>query len=205
MGAQTSKTTADVINESVVNAIVQSAQNCTQDVSTTQSIVSSGISIFANYKQNIKFTAKCLQTVNVDDNLITSITAAIQDAVQQNNIALLPSYSGTTSTSSIKNVVKTNISQSFIQNCASKLTASQIATYGGIQIGVASSQDVNMVTQCLSDAVASTNLAATLAGDTSSTVTQTTKNPLDFITNIFSGFGLMIFGFIFLIIILFAL
>jgi len=202
MGANYSTTSIDVINNTIINVILSNAQTCSQDATVTQSINRSGFSIFSSTQQIVNFSATCLQTVKVDTNLLQSIANSIIQTASQNSIALLPSFSGSDASVNLQNYLSTSITDNFIQNCATTLKSYQQATYGGLQLGTTDIQSVKLVTECMSSALNNNGVSQGIVSNTNQTTTQTSSNPLDFLTNIFSSSMLIIFGFIFAIIFL---
>lgn len=204
MGAAQTTTRADVINKAITDVILQTAQDCQEAINATQVINSSGINLFGRTSATINFSASCLSKVSVDSTLANSITAAIQQAAEQSNIAMLPSYSGNNSNSNIQNLITTNLTNSVIQNCASSLNAFQQINQSGLNIGSSNKTTQNIVTSCVMNGVSSTGIANALLGSAASSTVQKTASPLDFISSIFSNLTTTMLAFIFMVIVLIA-
>jgi hypothetical protein len=182
-----STSSVDVINQSIINVILSTAQQCQSGLDSTQTITRSGSSLFSSASQNVNFSLTCLQDVKIDNSLLSSIANAVQQSAQQNGVALLPSFSGSNASANIKNYLETKITNSVIQNCVASLKNQQSISYSGTQIGVVDSQNVSLVMECLSKSLNNVGVSQGLINSTSSTVKQTNTNPLDFITNLLSS------------------
>jgi hypothetical protein len=192
MGVNTSKSSVDIINNAIVNVIVSAAQECSQAIDSTQVIQSSGWSLFSKFSQNVTLTSACLQSVKIDNNLILNMVNSIKSSLDQQAIALVPSVNTNVSDTNITNDLKTTININFLQKCVTSLKTYQQQTYGGLQFGVLANQDVGVVTKCLSDNIANTGVAQKISDQLVATSTQTQKNPLDFLTEMFGNFTWMI-------------
>src|SRR5271155_961327 len=119
MGAATSTSSVNVINNAIINVCMTQNQNCSADVTAAQTITESGFGIGTTNTQTTSTNLSCLQNVTVNASIINQMTAAIQQAATSSSVALLPAYSGSNASTNISNLLTANISMDFIQKCAS--------------------------------------------------------------------------------------
>lgn len=200
MGLTHSKSSIDIVNDSIISIMLEAAQNCTQYTDNVQTIQSGGLGLFGTYTQTSKISLTCLQNLQIDNNLISKMADEIISNTQQTNTPLLPSIVNGDVKTNIKNVLTTKINQSFIQNCAANIKNVQTQIYNGIQVGIVATQDVDVVVSCISNALNNNGVAQSIVTDTSQSQNQTSKSPLSFITDILSTFSWMIYIVIFVIV-----
>lgn len=198
MGANVTKSSVDIVNESIINVMLESAQNCSAGINSDQNITSSGFGIFGNYSQSATVSLSCLQNLQIDNNLITSMANKIVADTAQTNTPLLPSVNVGDTTTNIKNVLQTKITQSFVQSCVSALVNHQNQQYSGLQIGTVGKQDVNVMVSCISNALNSNGVAQSIVANTTTSTTQLSKNPFSVITDLFQNISFMMFAGFFL-------
>jgi hypothetical protein len=187
MGTNVSKTSVDVVNESVVNSILAVGQTCNTSINTNQNMNISGTNLFGSNTQSVTLNATCIQNVQITSDLISQMANDIKTQATQSGIALLPSINVDESNTTIKNLLTINITNSFLQNCAAALTTSQTQNVSGFNLFTSSTQDVDVVTKCMSDSLNQNNFAQSIVADTSQVVSQANANPLDAIANILSS------------------
>ena len=200
MGANVSTSNIDIVNKSIISVMLNSAQNCSQYTENTQTIASGGIGLFGSYKQSAKISLSCLQNLQIDNNLLTQMAEQILTDTKQNNTPLLPSVNVGDVKTNIKNILTTKINQSFIQSCNINLKNIQTQVYGGLQIGTASKQDVDVLVSCISNALNNNGVAQSITTNTSQSNNMLSKSPLGFITDIITNFTWMIYIVVFLIV-----
>lgn len=201
-GVQSATTQGAVINDAIVNVVMEYAMSCQQAIDATQSVVVGGLNMFSDTSASIKFSASCLGNFQISNEIANKMTAAVQNAITQNNIALLPSISVQDTSTVIKNAITSNITNKMIQTCVTTLKSAQNIVRTGINIGsdVMLSQDI--VSKCIMNGVSSTSLATDLLGSAASKTVQSSTNPFSFITDLFSNISFIIAGFIALFILL---
>lgn len=173
MGAATSTSSVDVINNAIINVAMQQNQNCSGSVAATQVVTESGLGIGTTNTQTASVNLSCLQNVTVNASIISQMAAAISQAATSSSTALLPAYSGSDAVTQISNVLQANISMDFIQKCASSASATQDLAISGVQIGVSNTQSATAFSSCMSTALASTSIAQTLTGTVNNTAAAT--------------------------------
>jgi len=190
MGGSSSKTTSniDIVNNSIIEAIISSAQNCTTGVNANQQVVHSGLGIFTGATQNVTVSVSCLQKVVVDDQLIAQMAQQIVQNVAANNGTLFGGSADSSANQNIQNYLKTKITTTFLQNCIAATVANQSVAYGGVQIGTFDSQNINYFQQCMMSALNTNKVAQGITTDTQQTGSATTTSPSIF-GSLFSGLG----------------
>lgn len=171
MGGGSSKSTSNIsiVNDSIVEAIVSSAQNISGSLTANQQVTHTGLGIFTGATQNVSVSVYGLQKVVVDDQLISNMTQKIIQNVQANNGTIFGGKANTSVKEDVKNYLKTKISTTFIQNCVASAIANQNITYAGVQIGTLDSQNVNYFQQCMSDSLNKNKIAQGITTDTNQT------------------------------------
>jgi hypothetical protein len=201
MGGSSSKSNVDIVNNAIISAVISAAQNCSGSLNANQEVVHSGFGLFTGAQQNVTVSTSCLQKVVVDDTLISQMAENITQQAQANSQALLPAFSSADANTNLKNYLKTSVTTSFVQNCAAAVNANQQAVYGGIQVGVVDSQNINYFQTCMSNALNSNNVAQGIVATTNTGATaKASADPLADISNMLSSISMMwamvIFGFI---------
>lgn len=171
MGGGGSKTTSniDIVNNSIISAIISSAQSCTSGLTANQTVVSSGLSLFTTTAQTATVSLTCLQKVVVDDTLLTQMAQQIVQNVQANNGSLFGGSANSSANQSVKNYLQTKVTTSFVQTCVSSISANQSVTTSGVQVGTLDEQTVSTVQTCLANALNSNNVAQGITTDTTQT------------------------------------
>jgi uncharacterized membrane protein len=195
MGGGSSKTTSNIsiVNNSIIEAVIQAAQNCSSNTSANQQINHSGLGLFSGATQNVSISLSCLQKVVVNDNLIATMAQKIIQNVSANNGELFFGSASANANTSVQNYLKTKITTQFIQNCVSNVAATQRINYGGVQIGVFDNQSVTAFQNCMMNALNSNSVAQGITTDTNQTGTAT--NPgfsLDLGLGSFGSIGMII-------------
>lgn len=183
---------SSVVNKAVTDVVMSYIQNCSAHMDVSQSVNSSGINLFGSTSVTANVSASCLQNIKMNSTLSNQIAANIQQEARQNNVALLPSYSGSNAKSNIQNLVQNTIKNETLQKCAASLTARQSVNQSGVQIGSNITISASLVSSCISNQINSTGLANSLTGTTKSKTTQTTAGPFDSIINALSNYGTML-------------
>lgn len=200
MGANVTKSSTDIVNTSITDVLVESAQNCSQYTQNKQVFNTQGFNLFGSSKQTASISLNCLKTLQIDNTLLTNMANKIISDTQQTNTPLLPTVNYGDTVSNIKNILSTKINQKFIQDCVSVVENSQLSNFGGINIGVTSNQDITILVSCISENLNKNKVAQSIVADTSQTQTQVSKNPFSFITDLISNFSWIVTIIIFLII-----
>jgi hypothetical protein len=173
MGGGSSKTTSniDIVNNSIIEAVVSSTQNCASSINANQQVTHSGFGLFTGATQNVSLSVICLQKVIVDNQLLAQMAQKIIQNVQANNGTIFGGSASSDANQNIQNYLKTKITTSFVQNCVSSTIASQQIKYSGVQIGTFDSQGVTSFQQCMSSALNNNNVAQGITTNTTQTGT----------------------------------
>lgn len=181
MGAAVSLNSVDVVNNSIIDVIVQSSNNCTASVAQQQNVQFSGFSIFSSAKQNLTISLSCIQNVQVDNDLASQMANQIQQQASSQAIALLPGFSGSANTQRLSNYLTTKITTSTIQNCVANVAQSQNVSFSGVQVGSAAEQTLNTFMNCMQKALNQNNVAQGIVNDVTQKAESKVVNPLDFL------------------------
>jgi hypothetical protein len=176
-GSSKSQSTIDIVNNAIISAVLDSAQNCGSALSASQTIVRSGLGLFSGTSQSVSVSIACLQKVVVDNQLLTQMAQNIINAAQSNSISMPMASSSSNANQNISNYLSTKITTQFVQNCVANVVANQQAIYGGVQIGVADSQSISYFQSCMSDALNSNNVSQGLVQDTNNSANSQTSSP----------------------------
>ena len=202
MGASQSTTSVNVVNQSIIDAVIQNVNNCSATSTQSQQVTFSGLGLFSSASQTATLNLQCLQNVKVNNDLITSMAQKIIQDAQSQAVALMPSYSGSNAQTSLSNYLQTKITNSTIQNCANNAVQTQNITFTGVQIGSSSSQTLSLFSECMQKALNNNQVAQNIVQDTSQTVSSKTSNPLDFLSQYAAYVVIGIIAFIILIIVI---
>ncbi len=198
MGASASRTSVDVVNQSIIDIVTQNVNDCSTSANVTQNVDFSGVGVFSSANQTMTLSTQCLQNIKVDNNMLTQMANKIQQEASANAIALLPSFSGSENRTNLTNYLSSKISTSSVQKCATSALQSQNVAFSGVQIGSRASQTVNIFTKCMQESLNQNAVAQGVVIDTQQKASSTTSNPLDFIAGLFS---IYIYVFLFIIVV----
>lgn len=200
MGGGGSKTRSniEIVNESIIEAVISSAQKCSSSITANQNIIRSGFGFWNSATQNVTISLSCLQKVVVNNDLIAKMAQKIIQNVQANNGSLFGGPANSDANQKIQNYLKTKISTEFIQNCIAAAIANQNLKYEGVQIGISDDQTIKSVQKCISNALNNNRVAQNITTDTNSQSNATvTGFGLDFgLGGLFGGYGMYVLLFI---------
>jgi hypothetical protein len=167
MGGGGSKTTSniEIVNNSIIDAVISSAQNCSSSTVANQNIVRSGFGFWNTSSQTVNISLSCLQKVIVNNDLIAKMTQNIIQNVQANNGSLFGGPADSTANQKIQNYLKTKVSTEFVQNCVAAAIANQNVLYSGVQIGVSDYQTLQSIQKCVSNALNNNSVAQGITSD----------------------------------------
>ena len=209
MGASVSKTSVDIVNNSIIDAITNNVNNCSSSATQNQQVNLGGFGLFTDVSQSATLNVSCLQKIQMTNDLSTQIAQKIQQDAKAAAVALIPSFSGAENTTKLANYIQTNISTSTIQNCASGALQNQIVSTSGIQIGASVSQTLKLFSQCLQTALNNNSVSQKIVQNTNQTASSTVTNPLSFLSGILSLpiiIGILIFiGFVIFAVVIYNL
>jgi hypothetical protein len=193
MGGGNSKSVSniDIVNNSVISAIVSAAQDCSSTVNANQQVVHSGFGLFTGTSQNVSVSLTCLQKVVVDSKLIAQMAQKIIQNVEANNGTIFGGKADSEANTKVRNYLSTRVTTTFLQNCVSSVIADQNVRYGGVQIGTFDSQSINTFQQCMTQGLNNMSVAQNLTTDTTQTAKSATTGPsLDLgLGSLFGGLG----------------
>ena len=195
MGPTQSKNIIDIINQVSAEVVIKNMQHCAGSVMQSQTMVLAGTNNNLSQRQDASLNLSCAANFQVDNKVINDITNEIIQKAQAQGYALL-SVGGTSSDNitKIKNEISTKITTEMVQHVVSGIVQQQnmIALAGSVNTNISQVQSASVVQKAIMDAVASTNLATNIAGNFDQRGKSESKNPLDFITNLFSNFYFLI-------------
>lgn len=192
MGASQSSTSVDVVNDSIITAIVNNVNNCQGNLTQNQQVDFSGFGLFNSVKQTATLNLQCLQNITMNNQLSMQIAQQIQQEAESQAVALMPSYSGSSNTVKLANYIQTKVATETIQNCATSAIQSQQVSFSGIQIGAAATQTLNLFSKCMQSVLNNNNVSQGVVQDITQKATSKTTNPLDFLSGIFSSIALIV-------------
>ncbi len=198
MGASVSKTSVDIVNNSIIQVITNNVNNCTTNSTQTQQVSFSGWGLFNSVTQSAQLNISCLQNIQMTNELSTQIAQEIQQQAESQAVALLPSFSGSSGAISLANYIQTRVTTATIQNCAAGAIQSQQVQFSGVQIGSSATQTLDLFTECMQTVLNNNNIAQGIVQDITQTTTAKTTNPLDIFG---STWTIILLGFILFIII----
>lgn len=199
MGASSSKTAAEIINETAAKILISSANDCSAFMTGVQVVRTSGLTIGQLNYANMRLTQSCIQNITITNDIIDKITNAIDQQARARVTAILPGGAFSKTNTQIRNAVSTNITNSAIQNAMASLQFGQDIGTSGVTIGQANVLSGDVVLKAMQTAIAKTNLTRDLGTDVGqSSESETDTSP---ISQIFSG----IWGWIALLVVIFII
>lgn len=193
MGASVSQTSVDVVNNSIISAIVSNVNQCSISTSQTQVVDLSGVGIGTSVSQSAVVSAQCLQNIQITNSMLSQMAQQIQSDATANGVALLPSFTGSQNLSNLTNYLSASVKTESIQKCAVDAVQSQAVSTSGFQIGASATQTLDVVSKCIQSVLNNNNVSQGIVQDVSQTTDSTSSNPLD----IFGGFtSIIIIGII---------
>lgn len=181
---------SNVINKAITDVIMKTVQDCSSYMNINQSVNTSGLNLFGSITESSTLSASCLSNIKMTSDLANAIAANIQQQATQNNVALLPSYTGNASISNVQNIVQNKITDDVIQQCSASLTGNQSVNQSGIQIGSNVTLSASLVSNCIMNRINNTGIASNLIADTSSSTVQKTTGPFDSFINAIASYGM---------------
>lgn len=159
MGGSSSKTSVDIVNDAIIDAITSNANNCSSQTTQVQDVEHTGFGLFTGAEQTLNVTTQCLQKVVVDNSMVAQMAQNIQQQAAANTVALLPGFSSSRSDTNLKNYLETKITTQNVQNCANSVDQYQRARFGGVQVGVYDQQSMDAFHTCMADTLNKNNVA----------------------------------------------
>lgn len=202
MGASVTKTSVDIVNESIIEAITENVNNCSTNLEQTQNVNLGGIGFFTSIFQSASLNVSCLQNINITNQLATDIAQKIQQNAAANAIALLPSFSGSENLTNLQNYIKTKVSNNIVQSCAASAVQNQTVNASGFQVGAQVSQTLSLFSKCMQTSLNNNNISQGLVQDIEQKATSTVSNPLDALTGLFTTPVLIFIAILFLIVVI---
>lgn len=193
MGASIAKSNTEIVNESIISAVVKSSQSTTNYLKSTQSMDLSGFNFGISQKQDLSTSIAALKQVQVDSNLIEDIAQNIKNEAEAEGVLLNPAYSE--SDVSIKNVISANFTTELLQSCVSAVETTQALSTrdGSINLFVSQKQTVEQLSKCKS--------LNEVSNQVSKELLQVTKSKATTESSWFGGYTITI-GVIFIILII---
>ncbi len=163
MGATESKTAVDIVNESITDAIIETASSSTSGIKGKQTVAITGWSFGTKYSQVAQLSIQSLQDVRVDNNLVAKMEEKIRQNAAANGILL----SGTVASSStnLQNILKTKVTTSTIQNAVASIDLEQLTLVEGVAIGGSVEQLANLFSENMQTALNNNQVAQSIVAD----------------------------------------
>lgn len=197
MGQTTSQSTVENITKQITDISTNISQSCVVNSSQQQNVDLSNSGFVwggtATVKQQTEISNTCFTDLNKQAQLQTQIANAIKNATTTTGVAVLPLLGNNTavSASRIENLIKTNVTMSVIQSNYNSLKQSQVidAQNRGVVLGrnFEFTQGAQVFAAATLKAIENTGLITEIATKVDQSATSTTKGPLDFLADIFSG------------------
>ena len=195
MGGSKSKAVADIATDVMTNMITQDMMNCSTMVTQRQTLDISGsgnVLDGVTMKQGFKINVKCVQDSNRKAQLDTAIATAVEQAAEAEGVALVGVIGSSKSEviSNLRTRISTEITMQTLVNCASSINNTQgISISGDYNLikNVSLEQFGEMIRNCVQNVVSNTSMINDLRNTVDQQATATTKGPLDFIADIFTG------------------
>jgi hypothetical protein len=199
MGGAKSKSSAEIVNETVAQVLVSNANDCSASVSGIQIVRTSGLTLGQLNYASMRLSQSCIQNITITNDLVEKITNAIDQQARAKVTAILPGVAISKNKTVIRNAVATNITNATMQKAMASLQFGQDIGTSGVTIGQANVITGDVALKAMQTAVSNTNLAreigATVGQDSGS---ETDTSP---ISQIFGG----IWGWIAIIVIIFII
>ena len=195
MGGSKSKAVADIATDVMTTMITQDMMNCSTMVTQRQSLDISGsgnVLDGVTMKQGFKINVKCLQDSNRKAQLDTAIANAVEQTAESEGVALVGAIGASKSEviTNLRTRISNEITMQALVNCASSINNTQGISISGdynLLRNVTLEQFGEMVRNCVQNVVSNTSMVNDLRNTVDQQASATTKGPLDFIADIFTG------------------
>lgn len=179
MGASVSKSSTEIVNAVIVNAVIEAAQEVGAGLSSTQTNTISGFSFFSLNKQSSTVSVAALQQVTIDAKLLDQITQDIKNAAKAEGAMLNPAVAN--SDVKIKNIVQSKFTNTSLQNCVAFVKSEQTNTVlkGGLSFGNVNLQTSEVLASCKVLQGISSDIARELFTETDQNAKSASKGLLD--------------------------
>ncbi len=188
MGPTQSKNIVDIVNETSASAIISAMSNCNSGVSQSQTMILSGSNTNLHQTQDASINLSCAANFRIDSTIINDITnKIIQSAAAEGYGLLSPGGSNSENVTNIRNSVSASVTTELIQRVISQINQQQtmIAQYDSVNKNIYQNQTASVIQKSITDAIASTGLGNSVAGNFDQDANASSKNPFDFIGNLF--------------------
>jgi hypothetical protein len=190
MGASRSKSSSEVINESIIDVLTSNMNMCSSSINAVQDNTVTGTDIFGRNVQNVSIDQRCTQNITVDNNMIADMANKIQQAASAKSITLLPGYSGSSNTQKLRNYLASKITTQNVQQALASVNAVQVnrVEAGGTSISKTNVQTITSVQTALQTLLNNNKVAQTLTTNSNQAASATTDtNPISQIFSAISG------------------
>lgn len=205
MGASHSKSSLDIVNQSIIDVLTTNMNRCNSSINAVQDNTVTGTDIFGRNVQTVSIDQKCTQAISVDNSMIADMANKIQQAANSNSTTLLPGFSGSANTQKLKTFLASKITTQNVQQALASVNAVQInrVEAGGTSISKTNVQSLTSVQTALQTLLNNNKVAQTLTTDSNQSASATTNtNP---ISQIFSAISGAIWSYILVFILLIVL
>jgi len=148
MGGSFSKTNTEIVNESIISAVIESSQNTLAYTKATQSTSLSGTNILIFNTQKVETSIAALKSVIVDNKLIDHIVQNIKNKAKAEGTLLQPAAAS--SDIKIRNIISAHFTTRTLQSCVAGVEAAQTleSKAGSVNIMVMQSQNIEQLSRC---------------------------------------------------------
>jgi len=187
MGGSQSTNITTMVNQTAAQVITQNMMNCSASSAQTQTVNITGSSIFGlSATQTASISQSCVANFQMTTDIANQIANQIQQQATSQSIALLDLVSGSkaSNTVALSNMISSNVTTQLVQNAALSAIQTQSINVSGSTVADATiSQSATVIQSAIMGAISNTNLATTVANNTSQSSSATQTNPLAFLTD----------------------
>lgn len=205
MGASSSKSSLEVVNQSIIDVITSNMNQCSSSINAVQDNTVTGVDLFGRNVQNVTLDQTCTQNITVDNQMIADMANKIQQAANAKTVSLLPGYAGSANNQKLKTYLSSKITTENVQQAMASVSAVQInrVEAGGTALRRVNVQNITSVQSALQKLLNTNRVAQALVTDTTQSSASTTDtNP---IAQIFSAISGAVWAYILIFIILIVL
>jgi hypothetical protein len=175
MGASVSKTSVDIVNEAIVEAIVETALSSQAAIDAEQTTIISGSKVRdSTISQSAKLSLQSLQEVKVDNELINKMETKIRQAAEANSVIL--SAAVATSSTNMKNILSTKVGTSTILKAVAAVSLKQKTIIENSEVTNTNvSQTADLFSKAMQTALNNNKVAQAIVNDVDQKASSTTS------------------------------
>jgi hypothetical protein len=175
MGASISKTANDIVNESIIEAIVETALKSQAAISAEQTTIIMGTVKGSTISQRATLSLQTLQNVKVDNDMIAKMEEKIRQAAEANGTIL--SVTVADSSNNMRNILRQKVTTSTVQEAVAGITLKQTTVVGpeGQLIDSTIGQVADLFSKNMQETLNSNKIAQDIVADVDQKSTATTS------------------------------